>query len=756
MLCCSLVQSWEIKSQRDVISPDGHNKLRKDATPEDGDNSPEIVTVERIIKSSVYPHRRDHEGKSSPVFSHVGPGNTNTTIRLKFVKSDQAGNPLDYDLTEDVKSNKHHSHTEEMSSQKIILYNQTKTQDEESKTSSKHLLQQLHNFNWPVNDENETDLKEGKVEKAVLVNLKGVMPDVIKKQTKKEEVVNQKEKGGRSKENLDEEQAILEKIREYLETRDQTTTTETPADKRYRISEPQMELLKLLYKLVQSKQITYDFINRLIYLFHTHGYQNQLLQVLFDFIIKQLQSQGNSEDQQKTLNNLMELWNVLHRLQGKPQGDLDKSKEIKPDKPSSEDPKILKLLLLLDAIKESNKNGNDVLRSNYLNELISLYNSFDNKNDLMKMIHNHLIKQQDKNKPRSGEKIPLEIPGRETKPEDINEVIQYLFKQKGLDNNKKVLVDHEKKKPSLDKIVEEKSDKSPSDEPWNALVELLSKNKKSSPKNPHDLLIMQRIIEEVEDDDRVPEKQAVDPKKRMKIKKKKKKPSRSDKKESTERMYQMLLELLQSNEIRNKEELKVQIIEMLRKIQLQKDDSDDESGQDNQSDLVAIFDLINKQKNKPEDTTACVIGTSWTIDCQSCICVAGGVPVCKRIPECVIGPKLDKPMQCKPHSKFKLDSCNTCKCNSAGIPICTLMECDEAVPRDSGSKKFMPEQEALRAILCPPERKTPVCAPRTSWRGDCYDCVCDEDGQRRCNFTKNCKFVSLRKGKVAPASQISS
>merc|ERR1719273_2907926 len=70
--------------------------------------------------------------------------------------------------------------------------------------------------------------------------------------------------------------------------------------------------------------------------------------------------------------------------------------------------------------------------------------------------------------------------------------------------------------------------------------------------------------------------------------------------------------------------------------------------------------------------SSCTPGTSYTVDCNTCVCGADGVPVCTSS---VCGSS----STCTPGTVSTVD-CNTCVCSSLGEQVCTTNTCTTSAP----------------------------------------------------------------------------
>jgi hypothetical protein len=109
---------------------------------------------------------------------------------------------------------------------------------------------------------------------------------------------------------------------------------------------------------------------------------------------------------------------------------------------------------------------------------------------------------------------------------------------------------------------------------------------------------------------------------------------------------------------------------------------------------------------------SCTPGTTFKMDCNTCVCGDNGLVVCTRM-ACIHEPiKQNSVDSCTPGSTFKVE-CNTCFCNDNGIAACTLMECiHETIPIEQSSAE--------------------LCTPGTTFKLDCNTCVCGDNGMAAC------------------------
>jgi len=74
----------------------------------------------------------------------------------------------------------------------------------------------------------------------------------------------------------------------------------------------------------------------------------------------------------------------------------------------------------------------------------------------------------------------------------------------------------------------------------------------------------------------------------------------------------------------------------------------------------------------------CIPGTTWTKECNTCICSSTGQATCTT--------NSCRSSTCTPGTTWSAD-CNTCVCNSSGEPVCTKIVCQERCVVEAGPDK---------------------------------------------------------------------
>merc|ERR1719266_3059444 len=79
------------------------------------------------------------------------------------------------------------------------------------------------------------------------------------------------------------------------------------------------------------------------------------------------------------------------------------------------------------------------------------------------------------------------------------------------------------------------------------------------------------------------------------------------------------------------------------------------------------------------ETSSCTPGTSYTVDCNTCVCGADGAPVCTSSVCGSSSTTTATSTTCTPGTVFAVD-CNTCVCSSLGEQVCTTTVCTTSAP----------------------------------------------------------------------------
>uniref|UniRef100_A0A182FLI3 Pacifastin domain-containing protein n=1 Tax=Anopheles albimanus TaxID=7167 RepID=A0A182FLI3_ANOAL len=156
-----------------------------------------------------------------------------------------------------------------------------------------------------------------------------------------------------------------------------------------------------------------------------------------------------------------------------------------------------------------------------------------------------------------------------------------------------------------------------------------------------------------------------------------------------------------------------------------------------------------RHSRSPQTESKCTPGETKTHEdgCNQCTCTNDGRYACTRM-ACAPADgegmsllfKREAPLlptaQCTPgETRMHEDGCNKCRCTSAGVLACTRKWCDHGNEKKSSSvHKREATTELPRSELAPGSPGF-SCTPRSSFKYQCNNCVCNDDGKNAgCTF----------------------